>query len=57
MKNLLKIILNLQGRKYRFRLINAGYLNCPIEISIDKHNLTVFNSDGNDFIPEEGKRI
>ncbi len=34
------------GRKYRFRVINAGVLYCPIELSIDNHNLTVIASDG-----------
>lgn len=33
-------------RAYRFRLINAGILYCPIEFSIDSHNLTVIASDG-----------
>jgi FtsP/CotA-like multicopper oxidase with cupredoxin domain len=37
------------GKAYRFRLINAGILYCPIEFSIDEHNLTVIASDG-DFI-------
>jgi L-ascorbate oxidase len=37
----------VQGQKYRFRLINAGVLYCPIEFSIDEHNLTVIASDGN----------
>jgi L-ascorbate oxidase len=35
-----------RGYKYRFRLINAGILYCPIEFSIDEHNLTVISSDG-----------
>lgn len=34
------------GKSYRFRLINAGILYCPIEFSIDGHNLTVIASDG-----------
>ncbi|KAJ3666315.1 hypothetical protein Zmor_001765 [Zophobas morio] len=38
-----------QGYRYRFRLINAGFLNCPIELSIDNHTLTVISSDGSDF--------
>lgn len=39
--------------RYRFRVINAGFLNCPIEISIDQHNLTVLTSDGFPFEPIE----
>ena len=34
------------GYKYRFRLIHAGVLNCPIIFSIDNHNLTIIASDG-----------
>lgn len=33
--------------KYRFRIINAGYAICPVEISIDNHTLNVIASDGN----------
>lgn len=44
-----------QGYRYRFRIINAGYLNCPIEMSVDNHTLKVISSDGKDFIPIEGK--
>ncbi|XP_053671441.1 uncharacterized protein LOC128721687 [Anopheles nili] len=35
-----------RGRRYRFRLINAEFLNCPVELSIENHNLTVIASDG-----------
>lgn len=34
------------GKTYRFRLINSGFLYCPIEFSIDSHNMTVIASDG-----------
>lgn len=34
------------GKRYRFRIINSGILYCPIEFSIDQHNLTVIASDG-----------
>lgn len=40
-----------QGQNYRFRTINAGFLNCPVEISVDNHNLTVIASDGWYFEP------
>lgn len=39
------------GSKYRFRTINAGFLNCPLEISIDNHTLLVIASDGHYFEP------
>uniref|UniRef100_A0A182N4J6 Multicopper oxidase n=1 Tax=Anopheles dirus TaxID=7168 RepID=A0A182N4J6_9DIPT len=35
-----------KGRRYRFRLINAEFLNCPVELSVENHNLTVIASDG-----------
>ncbi|KAK9884427.1 hypothetical protein WA026_007274 [Henosepilachna vigintioctopunctata] len=38
-----------KGYRYRFRVINAGFLNCPIVISVDDHSLNVINSDGYDF--------
>lgn len=34
------------GKSYRFRIINAGVLYCPLEFSIDSHKLTVIASDG-----------
>jgi len=43
----------LQGFRYRFRIINAGFLNCPIEVSIDNHTLVVVSSDGSDLEPQE----
>ena len=44
-----RAIFNVQnGYRYRFRVINAGFLYCPIEISIDNHTLTVISSDGHD---------
>lgn len=40
-----------QGQNYRFRTINAGFLNCPVEISVDNHQITVIASDGFYFEP------
>ncbi|CAK1547706.1 unnamed protein product [Leptosia nina] len=40
-----------QGYKYRFRVINAEFLNCPIEMSVDGHNITIISSDGYDLVP------
>lgn len=42
-----------KGRRYRFRHINAGFLNCPIELSIDNHTITAIASDGNSLEPRE----
>lgn len=39
------------GSRYRFRSINSGFLNCPLEISIDNHTLLVIASDGHYFEP------
>ncbi|XP_066994423.2 uncharacterized protein [Anabrus simplex] len=46
-----------QGYRYRFRLINAGFLNCPIEISVDNHTILVISSDGQDFRPVEATSL
>ncbi|EDW12406.2 uncharacterized protein Dmoj_GI17664 [Drosophila mojavensis] len=37
-----------RGFRYRFRIVNAEYLNCPIVLSVDDHMLTAINSDGYD---------
>ncbi len=42
-----------KSKRYRFRLINAGILYCPIEFSVDKHNVTIIATDGNDVEPYE----
>lgn len=44
-----------QGYRYRFRTINTGFLNCPIQISVDNHTLLVIQSDGYDLEPVEVK--
>ncbi|XP_063981172.1 uncharacterized protein LOC135164603 [Diachasmimorpha longicaudata] len=40
-----------QGSRHRFRLINAGFLSCPIEISVDNHTILIVSTDGNDITP------
>ena len=35
-----------QGKRYRFRVINAGILYCPIEFSIEGHSIEIIASDG-----------
>lgn len=42
-----------KGSRYRFRHVNAGFLNCPIEFSIDNHTITAIASDGNSIEPIE----
>uniref|UniRef100_W8B7R7 L-ascorbate oxidase n=1 Tax=Ceratitis capitata TaxID=7213 RepID=W8B7R7_CERCA len=42
-----------RGFRYRFRIINAEFLNCPIALSIDNHTLTAIHSDGYDVEPLE----
>lgn len=49
----LEIIQVEQGQQYLFRMINAGFLNCPIEISIDNHTLIAIATDGYNFEPVE----
>jgi FtsP/CotA-like multicopper oxidase with cupredoxin domain len=41
-----------KGSSYRFRLINAGVLFCPIQISIDGHKLKIISVDGKPIEPE-----
>lgn len=43
----------VKGSRYRFRHVNAGFLNCPIEISIDNHTILAIASDGNNLEPRE----
>ena len=35
--------------------MNAGFLNCPLELSIDNHTLLVIASDGADVSPVRGE--
>ncbi|XP_055902686.1 uncharacterized protein LOC129938892 [Eupeodes corollae] len=44
----LEVFIVAEGFKYRFRSINAEFLNCPVALSVDNHTLTVINSDGFD---------
>jgi L-ascorbate oxidase len=39
--------------RYRFRLLNLNFLNCPVEFSIDNHNITLISSDGKSVEPVE----
>lgn len=39
------------GKRYRFRILNTGVQYCPLEFSIDQHNLTVISTDGNPIQP------
>ncbi|XP_041354915.1 laccase-5-like [Gigantopelta aegis] len=39
-----------KGQNYRFRFINPGIMECPIQISIDNHQLTMIASDGVPFL-------
>ncbi|CAG9808695.1 unnamed protein product [Chironomus riparius] len=43
----------VKGNRYRFRHINAGFLNCPIELSIDNHTITAIATDGTNIKPKE----
>lgn len=47
-------IIEFQGKRYRFRVINAGFLYCPVEISVDNHSMIVISSDGSDIQPIHG---
>lgn len=43
----------VKGNCYRFRHINAGFLNCPIQLSIDNHTILAISTDGSDIEPKE----
>ncbi|XP_053980315.1 uncharacterized protein LOC128877215 [Hylaeus volcanicus] len=43
--------------RHRFRLINAEFLNCPVELSIDGHSMYVISSDGRDIEPIEADSL
>ncbi|EDV99904.1 oxidoreductase OpS5 [Drosophila grimshawi] len=47
----------VRGGRYRFRVIFNGVSNCPISLSIDKHDLVVISTDGNDIEPIEVQKI
>nr|XP_029736390.1 L-ascorbate oxidase-like [Aedes albopictus]XP_029736391.1 L-ascorbate oxidase-like [Aedes albopictus] len=49
----LKVFYVEPKKRYRFRLINAEFLNCPVELSVEGHNLTVISSDSFDVNPVE----
>lgn len=40
-----------RGNRYRFRVINVGFNDCPLEIQIDNHQLMMVSTDGQDFSP------
>lgn len=35
-----------RGSKYRFRIINAASVDCPVQLQIESHNMTIIASDG-----------
>ncbi|XP_069675441.1 uncharacterized protein [Periplaneta americana] len=41
------------GKRYRFRVIGAICIHCPALLSIDGHNLTIIDTDGNAVKPVE----
>ena len=47
----LKFEMYLTGNRYRFRLISAAILNCPISFSIQDHYLTIISADGHPVKP------
>jgi FtsP/CotA-like multicopper oxidase with cupredoxin domain len=34
------------GNRYRFRIINAASVDCPIQLQIESHIMTIIASDG-----------
>jgi FtsP/CotA-like multicopper oxidase with cupredoxin domain len=34
------------GKRYRFRVINAASLDCPVQLQVEDHELTIIATDG-----------
>ncbi|GFG33395.1 hypothetical protein Cfor_01830 [Coptotermes formosanus] len=34
------------GSRYRFRIINSASLDCPVQLQVESHNITIIASDG-----------
>lgn len=41
-----------KDKRYRFRIINAGVVACPMQFSIENHTFSVIASDGQPLNPE-----
>ena len=41
-----------KDKRYRFRIINAGVVACPIQFSIQDHTFSVISSDGQPLMVE-----
>ncbi|KAB0803227.1 hypothetical protein PPYR_00197 [Photinus pyralis] len=53
----LEVFKVFTGRRYRFRLIGAISLACPIQVRVKNHALTVIASDGEPLQPVQVDRI
>lgn len=49
--------MDSQGFRYRFRLINSGSLNCPIEVSVENHTMVIISADGEDLEAVEAQAL
>jgi len=45
------------GLRYRFRVINAGSMSCPMEIIFEDHEMLLIESDAENLKPVEVNRI
>lgn len=45
------------GKKYRFRVINAGSLSCPIQLQFEGHEMSVIAADGLDIKPQKANSL
>ena len=41
-----------KNKRYRFRIINAGVVACPIQFSVQNHTFSVISSDGQPLMVE-----
>ncbi len=44
-------------KRYRFRVVSPGFTLCPIQVSVDSHDLLVIASDGNAIQPMQVKSL
>ncbi|KAF7993616.1 hypothetical protein HCN44_010211 [Aphidius gifuensis] len=47
----LNVVNVTPGKRYRFRMINAGSFSCPFQLTIQNHSLTVIAADGENVKP------
>lgn len=47
----------MQGHSYRLRLINALTIECPVVVTIDRHEMTAIATDGRPVKPVTARSV